>query len=72
MTNYKKQLVEKFARQRRDVKMNATTQSTSTKKSARKAAFDAERMSQFHSTAVCDPEVLRGILNRKEMKFGNK
>jgi len=66
MINYKKQLVEKFARQHREAKMNTSHLTTSTKKSGRKAAFENERERNFHSSAACDPEVLRAILNRKD------
>ena len=37
----------------------------STAKRTRKSAFNEER-EKIHSSAACDPEVLRAILNRKD------
>ena len=64
MNNYKKQLAERFARERIDRNVsNPSVISSSSKRSHKK---DTEKLKSYESNQVADPEVLKAILNRKD------
>ena len=64
MNNYKKQLAERFARERID--RNGSNPSVISRSSKRSHKKDTEKLKSYESNQVADPEVLKAILNRKD------